>query len=223
MTAPDDGKPEAPDLVAMRRDYGLAQLRREDLHADPIAQFEKWLGEAAREQIVEPNAMSLATVGSDGRPLVRTVLLKALDVRGFVFFTNLESRKARQIAENPHVSLLFPWLPLERQVIVTGVAAKLSAGESLKYFLTRPHDSQLAAWASRQSRVVSSRKLLEIEWEHLKAKFKAGKVPLPSFWGGFRVKPETIEFWQGGPIRLHDRFQYSRQADDGWVIERLAP
>jgi pyridoxamine 5'-phosphate oxidase len=150
-------------------------------------------------------------------------LLKGLDARGFVFFTNLESRKARQIAENPHVSLLFPWLPLERQVIVTGVAAKLSVGEALKYFLTRPRGSQLAAWSSRQSSMISSRKVLEMEWEHLKAKFGAGKVPLPSFWGGFRGRPETIEFWQGGPNRLHDRFQYSRNNDDSWVIDRLAP
>jgi pyridoxamine 5'-phosphate oxidase len=207
----------------MRRDYVRGQLRKADLHADPVVQFEAWLGDAVRAAVTEPNAMSLATVGADGRPLVRTVLLKALDARGFVFFTNLESRKARQIGENPHVSMVFPWLALERQVIVTGVAAKISVGESLKYFLGRPHDSQLAAWVSQQSRVISSRKLLEMEWERLKAKFRAGEVPLPSFWGGFRVRPETIEFWQGGPNRLHDRFQYSRQGDDSWIIERLAP
>ena len=210
-------------LAAMRSDYRRAKLHREDLHADPIAQFEAWLSDAVRTPVIEPNAMSLATVGADGRPLARTVLLKGLDVRGFVFFTNLESRKARQIAENPHVSLLFPWLALERQVIITGTAEKISVGETLKYFLVRPHESQLAAWASQQSSVISSRKVLEMEWEHLKAKFSAGKVPLPSFWGGFRVRPETIEFWQGGPSRLHDRFQYTRQPDDSWVIERLAP
>lgn len=219
----DDEKLDAMPLAAMRVHYGQARLRRADLHADAISQFEAWLSDAVRAQITEPNAMSLATVGADSRPLVRTVLLKGLDARGFVFFTNLESRKARQIAENPHVSLLFPWLPLERQVIVTGVAAKLSVGESLKYVLARPHDSQLAAWASRQSSVISSRKVLEMEWEHLKAKFSAGKVPLPSFWGGFRVKPETIEFWQGGPNRLHDRFQYSQKGDEPWAIDRLAP
>ena len=167
--------------------------------------------------------MSLATVGADGCPLVRTVLLKGLDARGFVFFTNLESRKARQIGENSHVSMLFPWLPLERQVIVTGTAARLSMGESLKYFLTRPRDSKLGAWASQQSRVISTRKVLEMEWAHLKAKFAAGEVPMPSFWGGFRVQPETVEFWQGGANRLHDRFQYSRQGDGTWRIERLAP
>ncbi|MCE9611538.1 MAG: pyridoxamine 5'-phosphate oxidase [Chthoniobacter sp.] len=210
-------------LAAMRSDYSRERLRREDLRAEPIAQFEAWLDDAVRTQLTEPNAMSLATVGTDGQPLLRTVLLKGLDARGFVFFTNLESRKARHIAENSHVSLLFPWLPLERQVVVTGTAEKLPVTESLKYFLARPHDSQLAAWASRQSSVISSRKVLEMEWAHLKAKFAEGKVPLPSFWGGFRVKPATIEFWQGGPNRLHDRFQYVRQVDDSWVIERLAP
>jgi pyridoxamine 5'-phosphate oxidase len=215
--------PDPAPLEAMRTDYRRARLRREDLLPDPIAQFEAWMGEAVRASVIEPNAMSLATVGADGRPLTRTVLLKGLDARGFVFFTNLESRKARQIAENPHVSLLFPWLALERQVIVTGTAEKISTAETLKYFLTRPHESQLGAWASKQSSVITSRKVLEMEWEHLKAKFSAGKVPLPSFWGGFRVKPETIEFWQGGPSRLHDRLQYSRQGDASWVIERLAP
>jgi pyridoxamine 5'-phosphate oxidase len=214
---------ESERLAAMRADYSRDRLRREHLRDDPIAQFEAWLADAIKAQLTEPNAMSLATVGADGRPLVRTVLLKALDPRGFVFFTNLESRKARQIAENPQVSLLFPWLALERQVIVTGAAEKISVAESLRYFLTRPRESQLAAWASQQSRVISSRKMLEMEWEHLKAKFGAGEVPLPSFWGGFRVKPLTIEFWQGGPNRLHDRFQYTRRADDSWVIERLAP
>lgn len=214
----------APErLAAMRENYVRARLCREDLRTDPIAQFEAWLGDAIEAQILEPNAMSLATAGADGRPLLRTVLLKGLDARGFVFFTNLESRKARHLAENPHVSLLFPWLALERQVVVTGVATKMSTVESLRYFLTRPRESQLAAWASRQSSVISSRRVLEMEWEHLKAKFGAGEVPLPSFWGGFRVRPETIEFWQGGPNRLHDRFQYSRQHDDSWAIERLAP
>ena len=214
---------EADRLAAMRAEYSRDRLRREHLRDEPIAQFEAWLADAIKAQLLEPNAMSLATVGADGRPLVRTVLLKALDARGFVFFTNLESRKARQIDENANVSLLFPWLALERQVIVTGVAAKMPVADSLRYFLTRPRESQLAAWASRQSRVISSRKVLEMEWEHLKAKFGAGEVPLPTFWGGFRVKPATIEFWQGGPNRLHDRFQYARQGDDSWLIERLAP
>ena len=218
-----EDKSSVSKLAAMRADYGRAHLRREDLRADPFAQFDAWLSDAIHAEIVESNAMSLATVGADGRPLLRTVLLKGVDTRGFVFFTNLESRKARQIAENPNVSLLFLWLPLERQVVVTGVAAKLPVRESLKYFLKRPRDSQLAAWASQQSSVISSRQVLEMEWEHLKAKFSSGKVPLPSFWGGYRVRPETIEFWQGGARRLHDRFQYSRQPDETWVIEHLAP
>lgn len=207
----------------MRRHYTRAILKRENLNADPVAQFEAWLKEAVDEKLIEPNAMTLATASADGRPLVRTVLLKALDERGFVFFTNLESRKAAHIAENPHVSLVFPWLALERQVIVTGTASRVSTAETIKYFLSRPRDSQIAAWASAQSRAISSRQVLEMEWAKIKAKFSAGEVPLPSFWGGFRVQPETIEFWQGGPHRLHDRFQYRRSAEGGWMIERLAP
>lgn len=208
----------------MRRHYARAVLRRENLNSDPIVQFEMWLKEAVDEKVIEPNAMTLATSSRDGRPLVRTVLLKALDQRGFVFFTNLESRKAAHIAENPHVSLVFPWLALERQVIVTGTASKVSTAETIKYFLSRPRDSQIAAWASTQSRAISSRQVLEMEWAKIKAKFSAGEVPLPSFWGGFRVQPETIEFWQGGPHRLHDRFQYNKRDEAGsWTIERLAP
>lgn len=215
--------PDADSLHGMRRHYTLSRLTREALLPDPVAQFEAWLAEAVSADIVEPNAMTLATATRDGRPLVRTVLLKSLDARGFVFFTNLESRKAGHIAENPHVSMVFPWLALERQVIVTGIAAKIPLRETLKYFLSRPRESQIAAWASQQSRAISSRKLLEMEWEKLKGKFSVGKVPLPSFWGGFRVKPETLEFWQGGPHRLHDRFQYSRNGEGNWSIERLAP
>jgi len=211
------------NLADIRTDYRKGVLRREDLKPDPIDMFNAWLDDAIHAQVVEPTAMSLATAWADGRPLLRTVLLKGLDARGFVFFTNLESRKAQQLGENPAVSLLFPWLTLERQVIVTGRAEKIPAMESLKYFLTRPHESQLAAWASRQSKAISSRTVLEMEWSKLKEKFGAGKVPLPSFWGGFRVKPETIEFWQGGANRLHDRFQYTAQPDGSWTIERLAP
>ncbi|MBX7211953.1 MAG: pyridoxamine 5'-phosphate oxidase [Verrucomicrobiaceae bacterium] len=213
----------SPDLPDMRRQYTRAILRRENLNADPITQFETWLKDAVNEKVIEPNAMTLATASRDGRPLVRTVLLKALDERGFVFFTNLESRKAAHIAENPHVSLVFPWLALERQVIVTGTATRVSTTETIKYFLSRPRDSQIAAWASAQSRAISSRQVLEMEWAKIKAKFSAGEVPLPSFWGGFRVQPETIEFWQGGPNRLHDRFQYKRDDKGAWAIERLAP
>lgn len=212
-----------PDIADVRKDYLSRRLRRANLHADPIVQFSLWLEDAFRVGVLEPNAMSLATAWKDGQPLVRTVLLKGVDARGFVFFTNLESRKARQLAENPKASLLFPWLALERQVIATGSASRLPTVEVLKYFATRPRESQLAAWASPQSSKISSRKFLEMEWEHMKRKFGAGKVPLPSFWGGYRMKPETIEFWQGGPNRLHDRFEYTRQSDGSWTIERLAP
>jgi len=211
------------DIAAIRTDYRRGQLRREDLQEDPIRQFEVWLQEASDAGIIEPTAMSLATASKDGHSLLRTVLLKGLDTRGFVFFTNLESRKARQIQENANVSLLFPWLLLERQVSVTGRAARISTVESFSYFLTRPRGSQLAAWVSRQSSIISSRQVLEMEWERLKRKFGDGQIPLPSFWGGYRVTPDTIEFWQGGHDRLHDRFQYVREPDNSWSIHRLAP
>jgi pyridoxamine 5'-phosphate oxidase len=211
------------DIADMRVDYRRGRLRREDLKTDPIEQFQLWREEACRAGVIEPTAMSLATAGVDGRTLVRTVLLKGLDQRGFVFFTNLESRKARQMRENPNVSLLFPWLLLERQVVVTGCATKIPVTESVKYFITRPRGSQLAAWASRQSSVISSRRVLEMEWQRLKHKFGTGQIPLPSFWGGYRVSPQTIEFWQGGHDRLHDRFEYRRQLHDSWTIARLAP
>jgi pyridoxamine 5'-phosphate oxidase len=155
--------------------------------------------------------------------LLRTVLLKYFDHRGFVFFTNYESRKARQIAENPNVSLLFPWITLERQVVVQGRAEKIPTAESLKYFTSRPRESQLGAWVSNQSSVISSRKLLLGKLAEIREKFSHGEIPLPSFWGGFRVVPESIEFWQGGSARLHDRFLYRRGEADGWSIERLSP
>jgi pyridoxamine 5'-phosphate oxidase len=207
----------------MRRNYALGHLSRESLAADPVVQFEVWLKEALEAGVIEPNAMTLATSTPDGRPLVRTVLLKSLDERGLVFFTNLESRKAGHIAQNPHVALVFPWLALERQVIITGTAERVPVTETVRYFLSRPRDSQIAAWASQQSRAISSRQFLEMEWAKLKEKFSAGEVPLPPFWGGFRVRPQTMEFWQGGPHRLHDRFLYKRGPHDVWTIERLAP
>ena len=211
------------DPASQRTDYRRASLDAADVDVDPIRQFSSWYDAAAAAGVPEVNAMTLATVDADGRPSARIVLLKEIDDRGFVFYTNLESRKAQHITANPNVSLLFPWIALERQVIVTGTAAKVPLRETLKYFLTRPRESQLAAWASQQSHAISSRKVLEMEWARLKEKFGKGKIPLPSFWGGFRVKPETIEFWQGGPHRLHDRFQYTLQGDGTWVIERLAP
>jgi pyridoxamine 5'-phosphate oxidase len=206
-----------------RSEYDRGELHRADLDADPFKQFAVWFEQACQSGMIEPNAMSLATAWADGRPLVRTVLLKSYDERGFVFFTNLESRKARQLKENPNVSLLFPWLALERQVIVNGMAEQVSTAETLAYFVTRPRGSQLGAWISQQSSVITTRKLLEAKWEEMKRKFGEGEVPLPSWWGGFRVVPKEIEFWQGRASRLHDRFLYTRQPDSAWSIDRLAP
>ena len=211
------------DISDFRRDYLAGGLHRKDLAESPIDQFSTWLKQAVDAEILEPNAMTLATANAQGRPTQRTVLLKKFDHEGFVFFTNYGSKKSKQIGENPHVSLLFPWLPLERQVIVTGTASKISAAETLKYFVTRPLESQLGAWASTQSGVISSRQMLLSKLAEVKQKFKDGKVPVPSFWGGYRVRPETVEFWQGGSGRLHDRFLYSREGDDRWSHERLMP
>jgi pyridoxamine 5'-phosphate oxidase len=214
---------EQARLAAMRAEYGQHPLRREDLKPDPIEQFALWFQQARDAKLLEPNAMSLATVSADGQPSLRTVLLKAFDNRGFVFYTNLQSRKAREIGANPRVSLLFPWIALERQAIVFGSVERVSMGETLAYFMTRPRGSQIAAWISNQSSVISSRKMLEMEWEKMKHKYAQGEVPVPSFWGGFRVIPRQIEFWQGGASRLHDRFMYTRQTDGSWTIEQLAP
>jgi pyridoxamine 5'-phosphate oxidase len=210
-------------IAEIRRTYGARRLRRADLHADPLEQFGLWLNEALGAGMIEPNAMSLATAWKDGRPSVRTVLLKSLDSRGFVFYTNLESRKARQLDENPNASLLFPWLALERQVIVTGSVCRVTKSEVSSYFEIRPRDSQISAWASPQSRPIASRTVLESEWEKVERKFANKKVSLPPFWGGYRVAPETIEFWQGGRNRLHDRFEYRREPNGSWRVERLAP
>jgi pyridoxamine 5'-phosphate oxidase len=211
------------NLADMRKQYSTVGVSREELHDDPVEQFRRWFDQACASGIPEPNAMSLATAWRDGRPLLRTVLLKQYDARGFVFFTNLESRKAVQLAENPHAALLFPWVALERQVLITGRVERVSVAEATAYFITRPVGSQLAAWASPQSTVISSRRLLEMKWEEMKRKFADGQIPLPSFWGGYRVLPESFEFWQGRINRLHDRFEYTRDDRGGWRIERLAP
>ncbi|MDN3647752.1 pyridoxamine 5'-phosphate oxidase [Reinekea marina] len=210
-------------LEDIRREYTQMGLNREDLHSDPIVQFETWLNQAIEAKLsADPTAMCLATVDASGQPSQRIVLLKHLDEKGFVFYTNLESHKAKDIAQNSKVSLHFPWTPLERQVIVYGEAEKLSLAEATSYFVSRPFDSKVAAWSSQQSRVVESRKVLEQAFDQMKAKFKQGDVPIPSFWGGFRVKPVKIEFWQGRGARLHDRFMYER-AEDEWQINRLQP
>jgi pyridoxamine 5'-phosphate oxidase len=210
-------------LADMRSDYQLAALDEAALPADPFVQFERWFQEACAARIVEPNAMSVATASPSGQTTLRTVLCKGYDREGFIFYTNLESTKARQIAGNPNVSLLFPWLRLERQVIINGAAERMSTAEVLKYFVTRPFESRLAAWTSQQSSVVTTRSLLEMKFAEMKQKFAQGEVPLPSFWGGFRVKPRTVEFWQGRPNRLHDRILYTHLVGPSWKMERLAP
>lgn len=211
------------DLEDVRREYLRGGLQREHLKASPIEQFEFWMQQAIDAKLQDPTAMTVATVDVEGQPSQRIVLLKHLDEQGFVFYTNYSSHKAQDIEANPKVSLHFPWHGLERQVKVCGVAEKVPTSESLKYFLSRPKESQLAAWASHQSRPVSSRQLLMQQFNAMKEKFAQGEVPLPDFWGGFRVKPSRIEFWQGGANRLHDRFEYRRQDNDAWSIERLAP
>ena len=211
------------DIKGLRKEYANPVLTREMLDPDPYGQFERWFQETCNAGLSEPNAMTLATVGADGQPTLRTVLLKLFDHDGFVFYTNYGSRKAQQIAVNSRVALLFPWVKLARQVAITGVAEKVSLAESARYFASRPHESQLGAWISQQSSVLTSRQLLMNELEKIKARFRKGEVPLPDFWGGYRVRPASIEFWQGQTSRLHDRFLYTRQADASWTIERLAP
>jgi len=210
------------DIGDMRRDFESEGLDREHLNDDPVIQFEIWFEDARKAGILEPNAMSLATTGSDGLPDLRTVLLKYFDDRGFVFYTNYGSRKAREIDENPQAALLFPWIGLNRQLRIQGSVEKVSKAESLRYFSSRPRGSQIGAWVSEQSQVITSRGLLEQKINEMKQKFSSGEVPLPDFWGGYRVVPERIEFWQGRPSRLHDRFEYIREGN-AWTIHRLQP
>ncbi|MGL5430787.1 MAG: pyridoxamine 5'-phosphate oxidase [Vibrio sp.] len=210
------------DLSDIRREYIHGGLRRKDLQTNPIDQFNHWLQQAIAANLSDPTAMTVATVDENGQPFQRIVLLKNVDDAGFVFYTNLASRKAEHIAQNSKVSLHFPWHPLERQVHITGVAEKLTTLENIKYFTSRPKESQIAAIASHQSRRISARGILEGKYLELKQKFANGEIPVPSFWGGYRIKPHSIEFWQGGEHRLHDRFLYSRQ-DQTWKVDRLAP
>jgi pyridoxamine 5'-phosphate oxidase len=209
-------------LADLRKDYALAGLAEKDLARDPFRQFEKWFQEAEASKLVEPNAMIVATATREGRPSARTVLLKGVDGRGFVFYTNYESRKGRELDGNPRASLVFPWFAFERQVIVEGQVTKVAREESEAYFHSRPPASQLAAWASAQSTIIPGRKALEEAMKDLEKKYAGREVPLPPNWGGFRVAPETVEFWQGRRSRLHDRLRY-RLADGQWVRERLAP
>jgi pyridoxamine 5'-phosphate oxidase len=210
-------------LADLRKDYSLAGLAEKDLARDPFRQFDTWFQEAEAAKIVEPNAMTLATASRDGRPSARTVLLKGVDGRGFVFYSNYESRKGRELESNPRATLLFPWIALERQVIIEGTVSKLSREEAEAYFHSRPLPSQLSAWVSQQSSVISGRKVLESTMKELEKKYAGVEVPLPPHWGGYRVAPETVEFWQGRRSRLHDRLRFRRGADGGWIVERLAP
>lgn len=210
-------------LADLRKDYTLAGLLEKDLAKDPFRQFERWFQEAEAAKIPEPNATVLATVGADGRPSTRIVLLKGLDGRGFTFFTNYDSRKGRELAANPLASLTFPWIAMERQVNVEGRVVKITREESDAYFHSRPQGSQLGAWVSQQSTVISGRAVLEDALKAYEKKYAGQTVPLPPNWGGYRLIPDRVEFWQGRRSRLHDRLRYRREADGAWIVERLAP
>lgn len=211
-----------PNLQDLRVDYGREPLNEATLLPDPIAQFQLWFDEASQAGIPEPNSMSLATVDAAGQPACRTVLLKDLDARGFVFFTNYTSRKGRHLAATPRAALLFPWIPLQRQVEVVGPVEKLTVEESTAYFDSRPRGSRIGAWVSNQSTEIPSRDYLLARNTEFEQRFADGPIPKPDFWGGFRVIPETIEFWQGGHDRLHDRFLYAKK-NRTWTHVRLSP
>ena len=233
-------------IADLRKEYNLAGLRREDLDADPIKQFRRWFDDAANARAggrvrkffiklyksvlqisgtepMEVNAMTLATADKSGRPSARVVLLKGVDERGFIFFTNYDSRKGRELAENPNAALVFYWADLERQVCVTGEVKKISREESEVYFKSRPRGSRIGAWVSRQSEIIADRAALDQRWKEFDAKYPGEDIPMPPYWGGYVLSPQTIEFWQGRPSRLHDRFCYSEQANGTWRIERLSP
>jgi len=233
-------------IADLRREYNLTGLRRRDLEADPIVQFKKWFDQASGARAsgqlrkffikwykklllasgaesLDLTAMTLATVDKEGRPSARVVLLKGVDQRGFMFFTNYDSRKGRELAENPQAALVFYWPDQERQVCTAGEVSQLLPAESDAYFRSRPRGSRLAAWASEQSTTVKDRAALEEKWKHVEARYAGQEIPRPPFWGGYLMSPARIEFWQGRPNRLHDRFRYTRQPDKTWLIERLSP
>lgn len=211
-----------PSYAELRKDYNLAGLSEKDLARDPFRQFEKWFQEAEGAKMPEPNACVLSTCSREGMPSSRTLLLKGLDGRGFVFYSNYESRKGRELAANQRASMVFPWVQLERQVIVEGTVTRISREESGAYFHSRPRNSQLGAWASPQSTLISGRSVIEEAMKTLEQKYAGQEIPVPPHWGGYRLAPETVEFWQGRRSRLHDRLRYRLQKD-GWVVERLAP
>lgn len=210
-------------LADLRKDYSLATLAEKDLARDPFRQFERWFGEAVAAKVAEPNAMVLSTADRSGRPSSRTVLLRAYDGRGFVFHTSYEGRKGRDLESNPRASLLFPWIAMERQVIIEGPVARLAPEESDAYFRSRPRGNQIGSWVSQQSSIISSRAVLEDGYRAVEKKFAGREIPRPPGWGGFRLDPETVEFWQGRRNRLHDRVRFRRGGDGAWIIERLAP
>ncbi|TVP52731.1 MAG: pyridoxamine 5'-phosphate oxidase [Halomonadaceae bacterium] len=210
------------DISNLRRDFESSGLRRSQLHADPLQQFEHWFKAAQEAGIEDVNACSLATADGQGVPGLRTVLLKGLEPSGFVFYSNYHSRKARDLQQNPRASLLFPWLPLNRQVIVEGTVEQVSREESERYFHSRPRGSQIGAWVSRQSESIDSRQALEARLADIETRFDQGDIPLPEFWGGYQLRPQRMEFWQGRPSRLHDRFEYRLEGEQ-WTISRLQP
>lgn len=210
-------------IADLRRDYTQHGLSEADLYSDPILQFERWFNQALKADLPEPNAMTLATVGEDGQPSARVVLLKGLDQRGFTFFTNYHSRKGFELRTQPRAALVFFWPELERQVRVEGRVEQCSADEADSYFASRPRGSRLGAWASPQSEVIGGREVLERRLAEVRMQFRDDDVPRPEHWGGYRVVPERIEFWQGRPNRLHDRLRYRRDESGRWIVERLAP
>lgn len=222
MKNQDDSK----KLNNLRKNYKMSSLSRSDLRSDPIDQFKQWFEQAINSEVIEANAMVLGTYAHN-RPSSRTVLLKGVDRNGFVFYTNYGSRKAEEISHNSNVSLLFPWYEIERQVIILGKAERISKGESKIYFASRPVDSKIGAWVSPQSKIIDSRRVLEEKWNKMKIMFSSGDIPKPENWGGYKVVPFEVEFWQGRESRLHDRFRYthkqSNEDDKTWMIERIAP